>query len=223
MVVIGFKLLIKTKFLVKIIAVLFGAAVGSNSSKLDADELNFEYPNMTQVYVKAEDPKQVLDLCSNYWKHEGKELQVSEGEMGQLDQTHFAMSPAHQGYVAILGTLDWSTNFVDGLSKELSGKLGSTVLTFKESDFSGAHHFAVYQSGQRNFVHDYDQHIVNNDVKEEYKVEGESWVQDNGYFKPGKKGFEEFNFDHINLISKKLGLHWWDFQDKTNGFYRLQE
>lgn len=219
------KFLIKTPFLAKLIAVIFGTVAASKSSEALNLDWNFKYDNATQIYVKADDNKKVVDACNVYWQSQSKPLKVEASGLHSVMENHYLVTPPHQGYVAIVGSFNWSTNFVDGLSKDLSTQLNTTTIMFMEKeDFKkGGHRFAVFQSGQKQFSYNYAMWMAGQEIKDSFQVEGEDWVKQNGYFKPGKEGFAEFDTLHANLISHKLGLHWYDAPDQTSGYHDLSD
>ncbi len=219
------KFLGKTKIFVKLIALIFGATAASSSSELLDLDWNFKYDDATQIYVKADDHQKVLDACTAYWKSQGKTVKAENASAHEVMANRYLLTPAHQGYVALIGSFNWEPGFVDGLAKDLSTQLNTTVMTFADTDqdTKGSHRFAVYEAGQKHFAHQYEYAVVGKELKDNFKVEGEAWVKDKGYFKPGKEGFAEFTPLHINLISHKLGLHWWDFPDQATGFHDLSE
>ena len=219
------KFLGKTKLLAKVVALIFGAAAASSHSDLTDMDWNFKYDEATQIYVKSTDQQKILDACKAYWKNQGKSVKVeSSGEHDVMDK-HYLLTPAHQGYVALVGSYQWDAAFVDGLAKDLSSQLQTTVITFAdtENDTKGAHHFAVYEGGSKHFAHHYEYAMAGKNFKDSFKVEGENWVQEKGFFKPGKEGFAEFTPLHVNMISHKLGLHWYDFPEKASGFHDLSD
>jgi len=220
-------LLVVLKFLGKFklakLLAIFGLGAASTTTDIASDEWNFGYEDATQIYVQVDDPQKVVTACTTYWTAQGKTLNSSTTESPILQEKHYLVSPAHKGYVVILGELSWDPQFVSGLAQNLSTQFGSTVMTFAESDFSGAHRFAVYQSGQKQFSHQLDVQIKGDEAVESFKVEGESWVVEHGYFKPDGDGFKNFDMEHINLISQKLGLQWWDFPDEATGYHDLSE
>ncbi len=219
---VAFKFLFKFKIFAKLLAI-FGIGVASSTSDIASDEWNFGYEDATQIYVQVDDPQKVVTACTTYWTAQGKTLNSSTTDSPTLQEKHYVVSPVHKGYVVILGELSWDPQFVSGLAQNLSTQFGSTVMTFAESDFSGAYRFAVYQSGQKQFSHQFEVQISGNEAVESFKVEGESWVVEHGYFKPDGDGFKNFDMEHINLISQKLGLQWWDFPDGATGYHDLSE
>jgi len=227
--IVGFfvvlKILAKTSFLAKIVAVIFGAAAASGSSNLAELDWNFNYSDATQIYIKSDDHQKVLDACTAYWKNQGKTVKAETSGLKEVTPNHYLLTPPHHGYTALVGSYNWEPGFVDGLAKDLSTQLNTTVMTFADTDqdSKGAHRFAVYEAGQKHFAHHYEYAMVGKEIKDSFHVEGENWVKDKGYFKPGKDGFAEFTPLHINLISHKLGLHWWDFPQQATGFHDLSE
>ncbi len=220
-------LLVVLKFIGKLnlakLLAIFGIGTATTTTDLAQDQWNFWYDDTTQIYVQVDDPKKVVAACTAYWTAQGKTLTVKASDGETFEESHYLVTPVHQGYVAVLGALSWDPQFVSGLAQNLSTQFDSTVMTFAESDFSGAHRFAVYQSGQKQFSHQFDVQIKGNEAVESFKVEGESWVVDHGYFKPDSDGFQSFDMEHINLISQKLGLQWWDFPEDATGYHDLSE
>jgi len=219
--------LVVLKFLGKLklakLLAIFGIGTASTTSDLNLENWNFGYEDTSQIYVQVDDPKKVVDACVTYWSAQGKTLKVKDSDGETFEDKHYLVTPVHQGYVAILGDLSWDPKFVEGLAQNLSTSLGNTVMTFAQSDFSGAHRFAIFQSGQKSFSHQLNVAIQGGDVVESFKVEGENWVTERGYFKPDGDGFKNFSIEHINLISQKLGLQWWDFPLDAKGFHDLSE
>ncbi len=212
------------KFKIAKLLAIFGLGSASTTTDLNTANWNFmDYSDTTQIYVQVDDPKKVVDACVAYWTTQGKTLTVKASDGEILEEKHYLVTPAHHGYVAVIGDLGWDPQFVAGLAQNLSTSFSTTVMTFAESDFSGAHRFAVYQSGQKNFSHQLDVQINGNNVTDSFKVEGEAWVTERGYFKPDGDGFKSFDVEHINHISQQLGLQWWTFPEDAKGFHDLSE
>lgn len=222
---VALKFLVKMPFAVKIIAAIFGAAAASNSVDDLADKWNFKYEDATQIYVKADDQQKVITACNTYWKNQNKSLKVEGSGLHSVMENHYLVTPMHQGYVAIVGSLNWNPEFVTGLAKELSTQLNTTAIVFSEKNDlkKGGHHFSIYEGGQKQFAHTYEVAMVGKEIKDNFKVEGEEWVKQKGYFKPDKDGFAYFDTFHANMISHKLGLHWYDFPDPSNGYQDLSD
>ncbi|MCD6049002.1 MAG: hypothetical protein K0Q55_405 [Verrucomicrobia bacterium] len=209
--------------LAKILAIFgIGAASNTPTDLRFAADGNFGFLDETQIYVRADDSKKVVDACVAYWSTQGKTLNVKESDGETTEPKHYLVTPVHEGYVAILGDLEWDPKFVDGLAQSLSMTFNSTVMTMAEDDL-GSHRFAVYQSGQKNFAHQLDVQVQGRDLKTSFKMENENWVVEQGYFKPDSKGFENFDFAHVDQVSRKLGLKWWTFPDDAKGFHDLSE
>jgi cell division septation protein DedD len=211
------------KFKLAKLLAIFGIGAASHTADLPTDEWNFWYEDTTQIYVQVDDPQKVVTACTAYWTAQGKTLNTSTTDSPAIQPKHYLVSPAHQGYVVILGALDWDPQFVNGLALNLSTQFSSTVMTFAENDFSGAHRFAVYQSGLKSFSHQLNVQVSGNDAVESVQMEGESWVVERGYFKPDSDGFQNFDMEHINHISQQLGLQWWDFPEDAKGYHDLSE
>ena len=212
------------KFKIANLLAIFGIGTASSTSDLNTTNWNFmDYTDATQIYVQVDDPQKVVAACVSYWTSQGKTLTVKASDGELLEDKHYLVTPAHQGYVAVLGGLAWDPKLVDGLAQNLSTSFSTTVMTFAMSDFSGAYRFTIYQSGQKSFSHQLDVAIQGREAVESFKVEGEQWVVERGYFKPDGDGFKNFDVGHINLISQQLGLQWWTFPEDAKGFHDLSE
>src|SRR5207249_9011095 len=118
------------------------------------------------------------------------------------------------GYVRILGPFEWPLPHLEGLAQHLSQALGTLVFEWRSEHFADTYHFGVYEQGTRRFHAQMDVKITQGDLDEIVTTEGNDWAVANGY-KPGPKGFKEFDVLGADKITRQLGMKLWDEKDGT--------
>jgi hypothetical protein len=172
---------------------------------------NLTADNQVVLYVKHTNQMEVAEACITYWKeklHRNLTM-VGPGREGG-NENEFAVMPPHNGYVRIMGSLEWKEPQFEGVAQHLSQKYGTMVFEQKDVSFSGAYVFGVYDRGTNQFHARMDVRMnKDNEPEEIVKTEGNDWAVANGY-KPGPGGFKEFSITDANELTKKYGLKLWD-------------
>jgi hypothetical protein len=203
-----------TKWYKRIKTVVDIASVIKELSDTNVPPSNFWYEDSVVVFVRHTNHLEVAEACKTYWKEKlHKNLTVSEsGEREKAGE--YDLIPAHNGYVRIIGEVEWPAAQFEGLSQYLSQKFDTLVFELQEVDFSGAYHFGVYEKGARKFHARMDVKMVKNEPEEKVTVENKEWAIANGY-KPGENGFDDFYLDDADEITQRLGMKLWDEPDGT--------
>ena len=173
-------------------------------------QVNLWYEDATVLFIKHTDHLQVAEACKVYWKEKlRKNLTIlGDGEMEE-DKGEYQVIPAYNGYVRLMGGLEWPEAEFEGLSQHLSQKLNTLIFETREVDFSGEYHFGVYEKGMRKFHIKNSFKAVGNELEETVTVENKEWAIANGY-KPGPDGFDEFHLGDADDITQRLGMKLWD-------------
>jgi len=183
------------------------AGMTADDSDITTD-VNLMADDAVILYVKHASHLEVAQACTEYWKSTmNKNLAVMpEPEDDEWHRGDFPLWPAYNGYVRILGTLDWPESQYEGLAKFLSGRLNTLVFEERDVDFSGEFHFGVYEKGERKFHARMD---IDKDLEEKVTMENEAWAREHGY-KPGEGILKEFSLGDADEITKRMGMKLWD-------------
>lgn len=182
-----------------------GATGSANDTKY-----NFGYEDCVVLFIQHTNHQDVAQACQSFWKEKlRRNLAVIATESDELAKGEYELWPAHNGWVRLMGTLEWPQGEYEGLAQELSRKFGGLVFEMRDVDFSGAYHFGAYQAGGRKFHAQLDFKLKDGDLEEIVTTEGNEWALANG-FKPGPEGFKEFHLGDADEITQKLGMKLWD-------------
>jgi hypothetical protein len=196
-------------------------ALGEASGGSDDSEnlkQNFWQEDCVVLFIKQTNHLAVADACKEYWKEKlRKNLTLITTPQDELNKGEYELWPAHNGWVRIMGTLEWPSAQFEGLALSLSQKFGTMVFETRDVDFSGAYHFGVYDAGTRKFHAQMEIKIKGDDYDEIVTTEGNDWATAHGY-KPGEEGFKEFHLGDADKITQKLGMKMWDeFENELGG------
>lgn len=183
---------------------------GSDSSSA-AHQFNLDFEDCVVLFVKATNHTIVAEACQDYWQSkQGRKLVLVEtdAEVG-IDDGEYELVPAYNGWVRLIGSLEWPAPQYEALSQHLSQKLGTVVFESSDVDFSGAYHFGVYDTGVRRFHAQMEIKIVNSDLSETVTTVGNDWALAHG-FKPDEEGFDGFDLADADAITQNLGMKLWD-------------
>jgi hypothetical protein len=183
----------------------------SNKDKSAEDQhQNLDLEDAVVLYVAHSNHMTVVEACQDYWRDKlHKKLTVVPDVDSAKDEGEYELIPAHNGYVRIIGGLDWPQAQYEDLALYLSQRFNTLVFEARDVDFSGAYHFGVYQQGTRKFHAQMEVKIQNGDEHETVTTEGNDWALANGY-KPGPEGFSAFNMGDADKITQQLGMKLWD-------------
>jgi hypothetical protein len=192
--------------------VLGSASVESTEAP---DNKNLWYEDCAVLFVRETNHLDVAAACKDYWKERiHKNLTLIDSPQEATTQGEYELMSAHNGYVRILGAIEWPVPQLEGLAQYLSQRFGTTVFEWRSEHFADTYHFGVYEQGTRKFHAKMDVKISGDDADEIVTTEGDDWAIANGY-RPGPKGFKEFNVLDADLITKKLGMKLWDEKEGT--------
>jgi hypothetical protein len=193
------------------------SAIGEGSVEAGESEgaKNLWYDDCAALFIKHPDHRAVAAACTDFWKTQlHKNLSVSERLEPSESAGEYELIAAHNGYVRIIGTHDWPVAQHEALAKHLSQKFGTMVFEWRSESFADTYHFAVYDQGTRKFHAQMDIKMTKDDADEIVTTEGDDFAIANGY-KPGPKGFKEFNVLDADKITQRLGLKIWDEKEEV--------
>jgi hypothetical protein len=202
------------------------AVAGESSEPAEVNlPKNLVYDNCVSLFIQHSNHLEVAEACKQYWKeqlHKNLSLMAASEEAFKQG-TSYQLYPAHNGYVRIISGLEWPETQFEGLCRFLSQRFNSLVFEAMDVDFSGAHHFGVYEAGARKFHSQMDVRIVGGDEKDSIKNEGEDWVVARGY-QPAAGGFKKFNLFEGDRVTQAMGMKLWDESaDSGENFLLLKE
>ena len=176
---------------------------------------NFWYEDCVVLFVQHTNRMEVAKACVEYWRERlHKNLEIIPNAEPAGAEREYVVLDAHNGYVRIIGGLEWPQAQYEGLALHLSQRFDTRVFETRDVDFSGAYHFGVYEQGARKFHAQMDVRIVNNNVEEKVVTEGNDWALAHGY-QPGAGGFQEFSLADGDRITQRLGMKLWDEPEGT--------
>ncbi len=186
------------------------SAIKKSSTSNELPKQNLAYEDCVVLFIKHTNHVEIAEACRDYWKDKlGRQLTVSESSEPSGAEGQYQLIPAHNGYVRLIGTLDWPASQFERLSLHLSQNFNTLVFEVQDVDFSGAYHFGVYNQGVRKFHAQMDVKITQTEADETVTTEGNEWAVANGY-KPGPDGFKEFDLSDADAITQRLGMKLWD-------------
>jgi hypothetical protein len=197
-----------------------------SSEALDETEVfenNFSFEDAVFLYVRHEDRAAVarasLESLSRTLQRRGAISNVVEDLQEDFGQNDWYLFPAHNGYVSMYSGLSCTRPVYDGLARSLSKELATTVMIYRDVDFTGEFYFTVYQAGER--MMEAEMKLVGNtlmDAEETTTFTGEDWATQHGYVEDSKDDefYERFHWGHAEAISKDLGLKLWDQEYNPN-------
>ncbi len=187
---------------------------GSNAPEGQERKQNFWQEDCVILFVRHTNHVEIAEACKAFWKERlSRELSVKEALDDQMGEREYRVVGAHNGFIRLIGGLEWPQTDYEGLALELSRRFNTLVLETRDVDFTGAYHFGVYEQGTRKFHAQMDVKLSGNEPVETVTTEGNDWALAQG-FKPGPEGFKEFHLGHADEISQKLGLKMWDEKEK---------
>jgi hypothetical protein len=186
------------------------ATVSKAGAASTASPQNLNYDDAVVLFIKHTNHLEIAEACKGFWKEKlGKRLTAKDSSDLSESKGEYQLVPSHNGYVRLIGTLDWPVSQFEKLSLHLSQNFNTLVFEVQDVDFSGAYHFGVYDQGARKFHAQMDIKITENSEDEIFTTEGNDWAIANGY-KPGPEGFKSFSLDDADKITQRLGLKLWD-------------
>ena len=194
-------------------------AVGSSATEKGSEESsgpkNLWYEDCVVLFIRHSNHLDVAETCKSYWKDTlRKKLNIINEAAPFEAQGEYELIPAHNGYVRIIGGLDWPKPEFEGLAKSLSQKFGTLVFEMRSEHFADTYHFGVYDQGVRKFHAQMDINMKNGEPDEVVTTESSEFAITNGY-SPGPEGFKEFHLGDADKITQKLGMKLWDEQEDT--------
>jgi hypothetical protein len=195
------------------------AAVGQTSGESDKDgqaanePQNLDFTDAVVLFVAHSNHLVVVEACQDYWRDQlHKELTVVPEAETNSDESEYEIIPAHNGYVRIVGALDWPQAEFEGLAEYLSRRFNTRVFEMRDEESSGAYHFGVYERGDQKFHAQMEVKTENGEDREIVTTEGNDWALTNGYT-PGPEGFSSFDLHDGDKITQYLGMKLWDEPD----------
>ncbi len=174
---------------------------------------NLVYDDSVVLFIKHTNHLEIAQACKDYWKEKlGRNLTITESAEPSEGKGEYQLIPPHNGYVRMIGTVEWPAPQFEGLSQHLSQNLNTLVFEMQDVDFSGAYHFGVYDQGVRKFHAQMEVKVTDNNADEIVTTEGNDWAVANGY-KPGPDGFKTFDLGDADKITQRLGMKFWDEEE----------
>ncbi len=192
-------------------------AVSPANSPKTADQLaagrstewNFKANNQVIIYVQHASAEDVANACAaslqEYLSHKFK---VAAQNTTREDGLQFTVKPEHNGYVQIIGGLNWREGQFEATARNLSDKFQTVVFVEKDARSRKEYLFEAFEQGVKTFLISADAATNPNDPPA-LTSDQEEWAMLHGY-KPGAKGFAEFGLAEANELTKKCGLQLWD-------------
>jgi hypothetical protein len=174
---------------------------------------NLVYDDSVVLFIKHTNHLEVAQVCKDYWKDKlGKNLTITESAAPSRFVGEYELIPPHNGFVRLIGTVEWPAPQFEGLSQHLSQSLNTMVFETQDVDFSGGYHFGVYDQGVRKFHAQMDVKVTGDNENEVVTTEGNDWAIANGY-KPGPEGFKKFDLSEADKMTQRLGMKFWDEEE----------
>jgi len=126
----------------------------------------------------------------------------------------YTLVPPHNGYLRLIGAFDWPPAELEGLARHLSQRFGTLVFEWRSEHVGDTYHFGIYDQGARKFHAQMDLKITQDNADEIVTTEGNDFAIAHGY-KPGSKGFKEFDGRDADNLTQRLGMELWDEKDGT--------
>ncbi|TAK97489.1 MAG: hypothetical protein EPO07_13155 [Verrucomicrobia bacterium] len=193
------------------------AAAAGQASVTASDDAPPEPHNLWEedcvvLFVKHTNHTEVAEAFVKHWQEKYKKrLTINKVEAEEWRAGEYQVFPAHNGYVRIIGSLEWTQAQYEELAQHLSQQFNGYVFETRDVDFSGAFHFGVYEQGARKFHAQMDFVMKNGEPDEVVSTEGDDWALAHG-FKPGEQGVKGFNMVDADRITQKLGMKMYDEQ-----------
>ncbi len=200
----GFKWFKRVRFATRVASAI---AAPKEESKSAEEESNLWADDCVVLIVKHTNETEVAEACATFWREKlKKELTITATNELFSEEGQIGIIPARNGYVQIVGGLDWPKAQFEALTQYLSERFNTLGIETRDVDFSGAYVFGVFEEGQKKFRAEMElQGKTLGDLKEVVKTEGDSWALAHGY-KPGPEGFQEFSLGDADKITKNLGV-----------------
>lgn len=188
---------------------LFG---GSDDEEYQA---NLWHSDCAVLYVRHTNSLEVAQACQQFWKDTyNKTLNRASEQAEEWRAGEYLVFPPHHGFVQFIGSLEWPAEQFETVASHLSKHLDTLVIETRETDFSGAYHFGVYERGERKFHAQMDVKISSNDFEEIVTTEHDEWALAHG-FKPDGDGLKSFAIEDADEITKQLGMKMWDLDPEN--------
>lgn len=177
-----------------------------------AEPQNLTEDDCVVLFVKHTNHLEVADAFVSYWREKYKKsVSINKIEAEEWQPGEYQVFHAHNGYVRIIGSLEWPQSQYEDLAVHFSQHFNTLVFETRDVDFSGAYHFGVYEQGARKFHAQMDFVPKNDTAEEVVTTEGNDWALAHG-FKPGDEGFKGFHMGDADKITQKLGMKMYDHQ-----------
>jgi hypothetical protein len=189
----------------------------TGASSQSADNSTSEYPNVlhhdsgTALLIKHPNQDEVVQACSEFWQERFKQKLYSMPS--KMDETPgegflYVLLPPVKGWVEINGAPDWDekeTETLTAMSEFISKKFATMVVCALIGDDAEFGTVMIYENGDKKFSVVHTIRIARGEVKDMYRVTGESWASGLG-FKPEVQGFKEFNMDDASRLVRHIGF-----------------
>ena len=208
----GYKWYKRLNLVVRVASAAGEASVGNSGDSEGAK--NLTYDDCAMLFIKHTNHLDVARACQDYWKtklHKNLLLMNSDQEQGRSGE--YQLIAAHNGYVRLLGEYEWPVAQLEGLAQHLSQTFGTQVFEWRSEHVADTYHFGVYDQGARKFHAQMDVDLAK-DAEEVVTTEGNDFARAHG-FKPGPKGFKEFNVLDADKITQRLGMKLWDEKEEA--------
>lgn len=199
----------------------------TGASSQTGDESALDYPNVlhhdsgTALLIKHPNQDEVVQACSEFWQKRFKQkLYSAPSKMNETlgEGFLYVLLPPVKGWVEINGAPDWDekeTETLTAMSEFISKKFATTVVCALIGDDAEFGTVMIYENGDKKFSVVHTIRIARGEVKDMYRVTGESWASGLG-FKPEVQGFKEFNMDDAARLVRHLGVEEVNQETLTN-------
>ena len=200
---------------IKVVTEMSSMLGSGGSATAPATPKNLWYEDATVLFIQHTNHVEIAEACKGYWKQKFQKNLVLSEEVGLHEQNVYELIPAYNGYVRIMGEIEWPAEQFEPVAQHLSQKFNTLVFEMRQVEDSGAYHFGVYQSGTRKFHAEMTIKKVQFAIEETVTTEGNEWALAQG-FKPGPGGFKQFTLADGDEITQKMGMKLWDEPEDTD-------
>lgn len=194
-----------------------GVSLAEDDSSSPHRNWNLHADNSVVLMVPHTNHQEVASECLALWKDKFHETFNVKKPGGSDDAGDFIVNAPFHGYVVIDGARDWKEPEFEATAQRLSEKFNGMVFLERDISFTGDWIFGVYDHGTNVFHARADTAISNNDAVQVVKVEHEDWALTHG-FRPGSKGFKEFNIGDADNLTKACGMKIWDAPGESKDY-----
>jgi hypothetical protein len=203
---VGWKLYRKTRATVNLANAVSDAVVNAVSK----EEQTLWADDCVVLIIKHTNETEVANACVEFWRDKlRKRLTFAPAREFFPEENDRAVLTPENGFVQIVGDLNWPKPQTEALTQFLSGKFNTLAIETRDYDSTGAYVFAGFDQGQKKCRAEMNWKArgktLGEGFDEVYTSEGDAWAAEHGVKLSAKDGADS-DLGTWEKVMKSLGV-----------------